>query len=36
MLEPTTTARTRNAIRRAHAERGRALGDVWAWLTGSR
>ncbi|EET49446.1 hypothetical protein TR2A62_2177 [Thalassobium sp. R2A62] len=32
MIETTPNARTRDAIRTAHAERGQALNDVIAWI----
>ena len=32
MYEPTASARTRDAIRTAHEERGRAIAHVFGWL----
>jgi hypothetical protein len=34
IFDNTTDRRTRDAIVRAHAERGRILGEVWGFLTG--
>lgn len=33
MFESTTDARVQAAIRNAHKERGKILGEVWAFLT---
>jgi hypothetical protein len=33
-FDATTDRRTRDAIRRAHAERGKILGEVWDYLRG--
>lgn len=33
-FDNTTDSRTRQAIERAHVERGKILGEVWQWLTG--
>jgi hypothetical protein len=33
-FDNTTDTRTRNAITRAHAERGKILGEFWGWLRG--
>ena len=35
-FDNTTNPRTRAAIARAHAERGKILGEVWGFLTGRR
>ncbi len=35
-FDATTDSRARQAIRRAHAERGKILGEVWDYLTGRR
>ncbi|NRB20859.1 MAG: hypothetical protein HRU33_25825 [Rhodobacteraceae bacterium] len=32
MLEYSINAATRDAIARAHAERGRMMRDIWTWL----
>ena len=32
MIEATTNPDARNAMNRAHAERGRAMQNAWAWL----
>ena len=36
MFETTPNTRTRDAIRKAHAERGEALTATIAWLFGRR
>jgi hypothetical protein len=36
IFDNTTDRRTRDAIRRAHGERGKILGEVWGYLTGRR
>lgn len=36
IFDNTTDARTRDAITRAHAERGKILGEIWGFLTGRR
>ncbi|WIY26254.1 hypothetical protein [Parasedimentitalea psychrophila] len=36
MLEYKVNAATRDAIARAHAERGQVLRDFWTWLWQSR
>lgn len=33
-FDNTTDRRTFEAIRRAHCERGKILGEVWVFLTG--
>jgi len=33
-FDNTTDARTRQAIQRAHAERGKILGEFWGFVTG--
>ncbi len=33
-FDNTTDRNTRNAIDRAHAERGKILGEVWGFFTG--
>jgi hypothetical protein len=33
-FDHTTNPNTRKAIARAHAERGKILGEVWGFLTG--
>ncbi len=35
-FDNTTNTAARNAITRAHAERGKILGEVWGFLTGRR
>jgi hypothetical protein len=35
-FDNTTDPRTRAAIERAHAERGKILPELWALLTGRR
>lgn len=35
-FDNTTNPAARDAIRRAHAERGKILGEVWGFLTGRR
>lgn len=35
-FDNTTDSATRDAILRAHAARGRILGEVWHYLTGRR
>jgi hypothetical protein len=35
-FDNTTDRRTRAAIARAHAERGKILGEVWDYFTGRR
>jgi len=35
-FDNTTDRATRTAITRAHAERGKILGEVWGFLTGRR
>ncbi len=35
-FDNTTHTATRNAIARAHVERGKILGEVWGFLTGRR
>lgn len=35
MFEATTNTAARNAITKAHAERGQAIADVWTWLFGA-
>lgn len=35
-FDNTTHTQTRDAISRAHAERGKILGEVWGFLTGRR
>ncbi len=35
-FDNTTNPAARNAIARAHAERGKILGEVWGFLTGRR
>lgn len=32
-FDNTTSTATRNAISRAHAERGKILGEIWGFLT---
>ena len=32
MIEATTSLEKRQAIQRAHEERGRTLRDAWRWL----
>lgn len=32
MIEATTNAATRNAIHKAHRERGAAINAFWGWL----
>jgi len=34
-FDNTTDTATRNAITRAHAERGKILGEIWAFLRGT-
>lgn len=36
MYEPTASRRTRDALRAAHQERGRAAADAWNWLFGGK
>jgi hypothetical protein len=36
IFDNTTLPATRDAIARAHAERGKILGEVWGFLTGRR
>lgn len=36
MLEYSANATTRDAITRAHAERGKAARQIWRWLFQSR
>jgi hypothetical protein len=33
-FDNTTRSDTRHAIARAHAERGKIIGEVWGFLTG--
>lgn len=33
-FDNTTSPATRDAISRAHAERGKILGEIWSFLTG--
>ena len=33
-FDNTTNPATRDAISRAHAERGKILGEIWSFLTG--
>jgi len=35
-FDNSTDRKTRDAISRAHAERGKILGEVWGFLTGRR
>lgn len=35
-FDNTTNRQTREAIARAHAERGKILGEVWGFFTGRR
>lgn len=35
-FDNTTHPRTRDAIARAHRERGKILGEVWGYLIGAR
>ena len=35
-FDNTTRNDTRHAIARAHAQRGRIIGEVWGYLIGSR
>lgn len=35
-FDNTTRPETRDAIARAHVERGKILGEVWDFLTGRR
>ncbi len=35
-FDNTTRPETRDAIVRAHAERGKILGEIWGFLTGRR
>jgi hypothetical protein len=35
-FDNTTDRRARVAIERAHAERGKILGEVWGYMTGRR
>ena len=36
MLEYSANAATRDAIARAHAERGQMMREIWTWLFRSR
>ena len=36
MIEAATTTATRNAIAAAHAKRGEAVAETWAWLFGRK
>lgn len=36
MFETSANADIRNAMIRAHAERGAALADAWGWLFGGK
>lgn len=36
MFETSANATIRNAMKKAHAERGAALADAWNWLFGAK
>ena len=36
MFETSANATVRNAMVKAHAERGAALADAWGWLFGGK
>ena len=36
MFETSANPAIRNAMQKAHAERGAALADAWGWLVGAK